>query len=483
MITATELENSCADYRLITALNRRVNLLHWLHEKTIKHSHKQLQKTIEDILEPLELLQTIALGTIEHAPVREINSVISSRQLQRSTITQINAHFRKYGKTKKELYAKLRLKDKKKKTKFSKFQKALATNLLEGSRNARKCDIIERLKEEVLLASKKGWFMVFSTLTVSNENYETVFKRKSTAFKDFIRSTYRSIGTNMGLTSRQADIAKKDIHRYFAVVERGTLGGRLHIHCLHLCKQLPHCARDNLNAHNRTTQNIEALNKFWKYEGSNKDTRRNHLAMRYSHNDAYGKAGWLWPMVKTTCGIMQPMQTCSPMRIANYVSKYITKSYEELKKWKLKNPQVETDDTMTTPWRTRMTRNFGLDWIMQHLAKLPVKTLLASARTTNTHKYVRRQTTLPNWKRVRMCILRLCGQRRILKRNFLTYREVISFLKPSQKMTETSLLTLRTGQSKANASQSTEGFSAFLKAMRCIKPLEHNTLNIGGRTY
>lgn len=220
-----------------------------------------------------------------------------------------------------------------------------------GSANARRSEYLARLDNELAVAIRDGWFVVFDTLTLS-EFHEDAFFDCPTAFRDHVRSLGRSVNL---VLERPAGHPYDDVFRYFAVPEYGKKNGRLHFHCIYLFKALPAgCVDPNLGRRVRNYREIIAL-KHWKWGFSAP------IAARFS-GDAFSAAGWLWPVDK----LGRPLETKPPIAIAKYVSKYVTKSFLERELWQKSNGLQRSRQ-----FRIRMTRSFGLTADLSRLS-LPV---------------------------------------------------------------------------------------------------------------
>ena len=268
-----------------------------------------------------------------------------------------------------------------------------------------------RLTDECNIAHRQGWFIIFNTLTVSDEHMDQVFAVGSRAFTDYIRSFYRRVGVALGIPKDVADRSHSDFHRYFAVVEHGGKNGRLHVHILHFCKALPRGCQDPnglLSLPKRTE--IDNLKPLWSSFGWSTP-----IMVRYSADDAFSRLGWKWPLRKVK-GVWSPLPAGDIGRVANYVGKYIAKQ-TEVKKWKT------TEGTKIQCWRTRMNRGFGTEWIRRRLSPLPAR-LLMTALVENKSRNPSRtlSAAAPSWRRLRRVILSELSARNLLRDAFLISR-------------------------------------------------------------
>lgn len=196
-----------------------------------------------------------------------------------------------------------------------------------------------RLEEEVKQRSEEGWYVIFNTLTVAPHAYKSVFEKGSRDFRDYIRRFDNAIASSCYGSVRLAK--GQDYHSYFGVVERGDKYGRLHIHVLHMCKDLPESWKVDPNAGRAIASNREVVKvkPFWRF-GHSKP-----LACRFVENDAFSRAGWRWPVEKK--GLRwRPVRAKPAIAVARYIVKYVLKGYHTHKGEGL--------------WRTRISRGLGL---------------------------------------------------------------------------------------------------------------------------
>jgi len=214
---------------------------------------------------------------------------------------------------------------------------------------------------EVAYRAAQGWAMVFNTLTVNRHAYLKVFGEDSREFRAYIDAVDRACAQSAYGSVRLAK--GKDYHSYFAVVEEGSLHGRLHIHVLHFIKTLPEgCVDPNLGRRAPSRWELDLFRRWWPHGHSSP------LTVRYSAQDYYGRAGYRWPLDKKTG---QPFKSGSPQRVAGYVSKYILKSYASQKRSEYL-------------WRVRKKQRLGrqlLSTLMRHLPLLCLVTLSTDTAT------------------------------------------------------------------------------------------------------
>jgi len=216
----------------------------------------------------------------------------------------------------------------------------------------------KRVRYAISEAAHAGWFLVFATLTADDDSIGYVFTEESTAWTDYIRSVDRAVGISIyGSWSNaiKARISGDDFHKYFAVVEHGGTTGRLHLHVIHMMKKLPPgCSDPNLGMTIPFKINIDGMRHFWTYGKCS-----TWIPMRYSNSDAFSQLNWRWPSPKDKIsGKPKQLEIGTPLKVANYVCKYINKSYaEDRRKGEIK-------------WRTKMSRKLGLSPLTMLINKM-----------------------------------------------------------------------------------------------------------------
>jgi len=247
---------------------------------------------------------------------------------------------------------------------------AIIEQLKQCSIEGRKSELMKRLSIEMEERLSQGWYMVFNTLTVAPGHMANVFPKeriKNNVWQKYIRDTDRYFARAAYGSYRKARQKVKegqDYHSYFAVVEKGSKHGRLHIHVLHLFKTLPDTVSDpNYGSIIPYNRDILDLKQFW-YDGFSKP-----MAVRFSELDAYGKKGWRWPSVQNDLGKGEFSYNQLPAKpfiaMVRYVAKYLTKSYNS-----------NDDKEVGCIWRTRTSRKLGTRKLTSILQKLPLKTRL-----------------------------------------------------------------------------------------------------------
>lgn len=191
---------------------------------------------------------------------------------------------------------------------------------------------------EIAYRARENWFMIFNTLTVTDDKLHLVFAPGSNKFRQYINAV------DLAVRSHKTE----DCHTYFAVVEAGSKSGRLHLHVLHAIKRLPERARDpNTGLRTPYRRELSCFKTFWPHGNSSPKM------VRYNPRDAFGRIGYRWPFdTKKGCDLAIK----SPLAIAGYVSKYIAKS-------------ATNRQRSEYLWRVRKSHNLGLP-ILDKLASL-----------------------------------------------------------------------------------------------------------------
>jgi len=211
------------------------------------------------------------------------------------------------------------------------------------------------LTYELADKAAQNWFLLFNTLTVAPEHYSKIFGKECTAFRKYINDFTRLIRKAVNATKRQDP---RTYHTYAAVVEAGSRTGRLHIHVIHCIKALPLQAKDPNFARPRpNARELACIKPLWQYGHTCP------IMIRYSLSDAYGKAGYRWPLDPARDAAMQFR---SPLATAGYMAKYIAKSYGSPKRTK-------------HLWRIRKTHQLGQNVLTYLTSQLTSRSLLVIA--------------------------------------------------------------------------------------------------------
>lgn len=265
-------------------------------------------------------------------------------------------------------------------------EKRIVETMNAKGRKKRAGTYVFEIASEIAARTAQGWFMIFNTLTVDQENYNAVFSDESTAFQDYVLKLDRMVAATAHGSIRAAH--GHDYHSYAAVVERGAKTGRLHIHVLHFVSCLPKGSHDpNLGLRTPYRWELDCLKPLWRYGNTVPKM------VRYSPQDAYGRAGYRWPVDSKT---HEAYNVGSPIRVAGYMGKYIIKQYLNRKKESYK-------------WRVKKSRLFGRQILEELVSPLSNLTLLETARNVSL------QPKLNNGK-IPPELLRLTALREYLKR-------------------------------------------------------------------
>jgi len=222
---------------------------------------------------------------------------------------------------------------------------------------ARKYELQSRLMYEMQQRVNEGWYIIFNTLTVNSFNIKNVFDNGSKGFMKYVRKVDREVGRK--IYGKFRDIPDNaEYHRYFGVVERGSETGRLHIHVIHMVKELPEgCYDMNRGKQIPSNREISRFKKYWEYGFSSP------IAVRFNSSDAYGKLGWRVPCKMEEDGNYSIVDNGSVDKVVGYMSKYINKELEK-----------EKGDEI--PWRTRMTRGLGMKIVKKIVQSMTAKELI-----------------------------------------------------------------------------------------------------------
>ena len=214
-----------------------------------------------------------------------------------------------------------------------------------------------RLETAYRLSGDQPWYGIFQSLTVNQENYHAVFSKNSTAWTDYRRAVDRQVAIAAFGSVRAAQ--GQDYHSLFAVIEEGSLNRRLHIHCLHLMKALPQGACDpNFGLSFPYRRELTCMKPLWAFGNSVPKM------VRYSPRDAFGLAGYRWPVDRKTG---QALPVKSPMATAVYLMKYVKKT-------------LSTKQRSEYQWRIRLSQSLGKNLLSQLVKNLtnPQLQLLAN---------------------------------------------------------------------------------------------------------
>lgn len=244
------------------------------------------------------------------------------------------------------------------------FMDNVAQNLVKSQNKARKSELIARVIQATKTAHENNQYLVFDTLTVSDENMGK-FLNDPYAVRNHIRDLGRKILQSQG---RKITTPTTKVVQYICVPELGSKTSRLHLHCLYFLDDLPRNTVDpNLKRKHATYREINSL-KIWRYGFSTP------IACRYS-NDRFTREGWRWPVEKKA-GEYFAYPTKPIAAVGFYMAKYVDK-----------NQKVNSCQTNRKKHKkVSMTNNLGL--LVQQMSYLPISDLhsLAQLHWTQSSK-------------------------------------------------------------------------------------------------
>ncbi len=284
-----------------------------------------------------------------HFEIDELNLWLA--RLENNHIIKTSAFYRRFGRTKDhiEKIFGTHIDHKKYSDRLTPVDRYVGAVLADAQRRthlARMRELRYRLNEELHLAAQFKHAVIFNTLTVAEWHMSKVFSSKAKAWPSYIRRWKRACSD----------------HRYFAVIERGTEGGRLHIHAVHFCRSLGSIdLRDpNFGAQFPAKRELDSVRPFWRYGTS---TPR---PVRFSQSDFFGQEGWRWPVVLADSGDFEPLEVYSPAALAAYMSKYVLKAY--------------SGENGEHQWRSRISHQLGIRQLNSLMYHLQLPTLSRIAR-------------------------------------------------------------------------------------------------------
>lgn len=237
--------------------------------------------------------------------------------------------------------------------------------LIKAQAGSRRSYMLQRIHNQLQLAHRDGWFIIFDTLTLDPDRLRA-FYDTPTALRDYFRSVGHRVLKAEGRSTKESH---SDCYQYLCVPEYGGKTGRLHFHAIHLMRTLPRNTRDpnfGRPSHSRTYRQIGSMLGMWKYGFTQP------IGVRYAA-DAFSRLGWLWPVDKKTG---EAVQSKPLIAIAHYVGKYISKQTEQSlarknlgdSEW-TKQLRQDLATVPTAAFRVRMSRGFGMKVpSMEHLS-------------------------------------------------------------------------------------------------------------------
>ncbi|AXL15487.1 replication initiator protein [Microviridae sp.] len=252
----------------------------------------------------------------------------------------------------------------------------------ERSHGIRAASLAQKLELEIIDKVHRGWFVIMTTLTVRNDQMETVFgsTKAWTAYTNKVTTAVGVAVCGSRKKYKRSKIPNSELHTYCAVRERGENTGRLHVHVVHCVKKLPKNAIDpNARAYCAKNREVECMKAYWPHGMSSP------IAVRYSPVDAYGRIGWLWP-IEEIDGTYHPYVANPPRACAAYLADYLTKSYTEKERHQ---------------WRTKTSQKLGSTIILAAMSKMSRASLeiMATIEDPNQLPKVGSNHLSPSWMR------------------------------------------------------------------------------------
>lgn len=235
---------------------------------------------------------------------------------------------------------------------------------------------LQKIAFEIETADKKGWYMVFDTLKLADEQLKAFYQHSTGTdeqgqscdipIKKYLEGYAKSIASQLRIKVRDK-IPRTDYYRYFVVPEYGTETNRLHFHVLHLMKILPKgCSNDpNMGNPNQNYREVQGMKYRWPYSA-----QTTPIAVRYAGDSFKHKLGWLFPK-QTINGQLVPAKITGSKGLSVYMSKYVAKGVELIEsegdKWNLSMKRIGLNPTSIH--RITISKGFGFNDVasMQHL--------------------------------------------------------------------------------------------------------------------
>ena len=229
----------------------------------------------------------------------------------------------------------------------------------------------QKIAFEIERASQKGWFMVFDTLTLSDDGLKRFYRDQSSSDKKPIRGYCNTIAKSIKAYCDKLGInyeQQYDYYRFVCVPEFGGETNRLHFHLVHFMRFMPPLIGnhknyrtdrdpnlDNLEMCNRTE--ITAFHRIWTYGSLNKA-----IAVRHQADAFTSKLNWRTvKKLNSITGTYDPVEIKGAGALASYLSKYVSKSIEQLEhssdRWHLELKSKGIDTRVN--FRISYSRGFG----------------------------------------------------------------------------------------------------------------------------
>lgn len=337
-ILITDLNAVSPYFRLLNNIRSRIKAIEW--QTKVQNKHPEVSRmTVKKLKRMEKSLLVIKYTNTKSIDYQEIKKRFKSTGSTEEHIIKIFGNCLKPGSSRV----------------VDPVEANMLASMAKSNKQKRVIELQTRILLEILDKESKGWFIVFNTLTIANEYMEKVYKRENRIFEKYILSLNYAVKMQTEKIGEGKTKETADYHTYFAVVEEGTKTGRLHFHVLHFFRNLPNNCNDPNNGRRVPSQRIiSELRNYWLYGYSTP------IAVRLSAMDNYNRVGWIWPVCKELRGSSYvALEASSPLRMARYMSKYITKANEE----------------RAFRWRTRLSKGFGTKIIKIALTRIATSTL------------------------------------------------------------------------------------------------------------
>ena len=251
------------------------------------------------------------------------------------------------------------------------YEAAVYDRLAVRSTLARRAEKVYRMCSGFDEYFRAGWYPFFLTLTVRNSDLDLVFSPDSRAWAKFIRSVARQVSRSPNAPLDAPDASQV---KFVRSSERSPRLERPHIHAVLWLRDLP----AGLTDPNRGRSVPSCANSLWFLRYWPYADRRAYSAvpLRFSPNDAFARRGWQWRVDKVADGSYVPQAAGSPVVLARYMSKYLTKDHGR-----------RTSDRRILRWQ--MSLSLGMTEVLNLVNRVSLETaehyLTRIAETEWTH--------------------------------------------------------------------------------------------------
>ena len=246
---------------------------------------------------------------------------------------------------------------------WSKYTDQVSQQFAAWYESNRKSRVNAEVQCELSMAMRKGYFILFETLTFTDDTYVEFWSKNGNGKTQWDSYCKR--------WKRLVDDEDLGYHSYICVVERGAERGRLHLHVIRVLERVPSWFADpNLRSRGTKTCIEGVASRMWPLSNPERSTWQ---PCRYS-NDAWSMVGWKWP-----CDVKGNPLPYSAGKISNYLTKYLTKQQDFAinETNRLLEERIEKEKGLVS-WRIRKSMNFGKvelyeamkDWTSRALASV-----------------------------------------------------------------------------------------------------------------